>query len=139
MKPILCLVVGLAASCFSTGAKPMKPPRCTTYAECEARDHQRVELVGVYRVWSPRPGRSADDPRARQVRIALDERNAGPFLEAGSDPRHLRAPEEIARFRDRRVRVVGTFVRQMPQVKPPELAQLGGACISDVESIVEDD
>jgi hypothetical protein len=56
-------------------------------------------------------------------------------LEAGSDPRHRRSPEEIAKFRDRRVRVIGTFVRQMPQVAPPEAAQLGGACIRDVESI----
>jgi hypothetical protein len=134
MRTILCLVAGLATGCLSSGAKPMAPPRCTTYAECEAHDHQRVEVVGIYRVWAPRPGRSADDPRSRQVRITLD--GGAPFLEAGSDPRHKRAPEEIAKFRDRRVRVVGTFVRQMPQVKPPEMAQLGGSCISDVESIV---
>ena len=113
----------------------MKLPSCTTYAECETHDRQRVEVVGTYRVWAPRPGRSADDPRSRQVRIELDGSSGGPFLEAGTDPRHLRSHDEIARFRDRRVRVVGTFLRQMPQTKPPEEAQLGGSCISDVESI----
>lgn len=117
----------------------MKPPVCTTYAECEAHDRKRVEVVGTYRVWAPRPGRSVDDPRSRHVRIVLDASDGGPFLEAGSDPRHKRSPEEIAKFRDQRVRVVGTFVRQMPQVKPPEMAQLGGACISDVESIAIDE
>jgi hypothetical protein len=117
----------------------MKLPRCTTYAECEPHDGQRVEVVGVYRVWAPRPGRSADDARSRQVRIALAGSEGGPFLEAGSDPRHLRAAEEIARFRDQRVRVIGRFVRQMPQTKPAEMAQLGGSCISDVESIALDE
>lgn len=106
----------------------MTLPRCTTYTECEAHDRQRVEVVGTYRVWAPRPGRSAEDPRSRQVRIVLDGGTGGPFLEAGSDPRHRRAPEEIARFRDRRVRVIGTFWRQMPQEGPPEAAQLGGSC-----------
>lgn len=125
----------LAAGCASSGTKPMKPPHCTTYADCEVHDHQRVEVVGTYRVWAPRPGRAADDPRSRQVRIELDGSAGGPFLEAGDDPRHLRSPEEIVKFRDRRVRVVGTFLRRMPQRKPPEAAQLGGACISDVESI----
>jgi hypothetical protein len=132
MRAVLCL--GLVVGCAS-GAKSMKLPRCTTYAECEAHDQQKVEVLGTYRVWAPRPGRSADDPRSRQVRIALDASSAGPFLEAGSDPRHLRSTDEIAQFRERRVRVVGTFLRQMPQTKPPEEAQLGGSCISDVESI----
>jgi hypothetical protein len=113
----------------------MSLPRCTTHAECDSHDRQRIEVVGTYRVWAPRPGQSADDPRSRQVRITLDGTNAGPFLEAGSDPRHKRSPEEIAKFRDRRVRVIGTFVRQMPQLAPPEAAQLGGSCIRDVESI----
>jgi hypothetical protein len=139
MRTLLCLLAGLAAGCLSSGAKPMKPPLCATYAECETHDHQRVEVVGTYRIWAPRPGRSADDARSRQVRIALAGGEGGPFLEAGSDPRHQRAPEEIAKFRDKRVRVVGTFLRQMPQVKPPEMAQLGGSCITDVESIALDE
>lgn len=113
----------------------MNLPHCTTYADCEAHDNQRVEIVGIYAVWAPRPGRSADDPRSRQVRIELEGSAGGPFLEAGDDPRHLRSPDEIARFRDRRVRVVGRFLRQMPQRRPHEAAQLGGSCISDVESI----
>ena len=131
MRAVHCLIIGLAAACGS-GAKTMKLPRCTTYAECEAHDQKRVEVIGTYRIWSPRPGR--DD--SRQVRIVFDpSTNSGPFLEAGDDKRHLRSPDEIAKFRERRVRVVGTFVRQMPQSKPPEAAQLGGSCISDVESI----
>lgn len=113
----------------------MKLPHCTTYAECETHDQQRVEVTGTYRVWAPRSGRSADDPTSRQVRIVFDASTTGPFLEAGSDKRHLRSLDEIAQFRERHVRVVGTFVRQMPQTKPPEQAQLGGSCISDVESI----
>lgn len=117
----------------------MTLPRCTTYAECDAHDRERVEIVGTYRVWAPRPGRTAEDPRSRQVRITFDASAAGPFLEAGSDPRHLRSHEEIAKFRDRRVRVVGRFVRQMPQEAKPEAAQLAGSCISDVESLVLDE
>jgi hypothetical protein len=133
MRGVLWLL--LAVGCASSGIKPMKLPRCTTYADCEAHDNQRVEIVGIYTVWAPRPGRSADDPRSRQVRIKLDGSAGGPFLEAGDDPRHLRSPDEIAKFRDHRVRVVGRFLRQMPQNKPSEAAQLGGSCISDVESI----
>lgn len=134
MRAVLCLLVGLAVGCAS-GANTMTLPRCTTYAECKVHDQQRVEVIGTYRVWSPLPGRSANDPRSRQVRIALDASGGGLFLEAGSHPRHLRSPDEIAKFRDRRVRVIGTFVHQMPQVKPPDEAQLGGSCISDIESI----
>lgn len=117
----------------------MTLPRCTTYAECQAYDHKRVEIVGTYRVWIRAPGRSADDPRSRQVQIELDDGPGGLFLEAGHDKRHKRSLEEIAKFRDRRVRVVGTFVQQMPQVLPPDRQQLGGSCISDVESIVLDE
>ena len=117
----------------------MTLPRCTTYAECDVHDRQRVEVVGTYRVWAPRPGRSAEDPRSRQVRITFDASPAGLFLEAGSDHRHLRSLDEIAKFRDRRVRVVGTYLRRMPQLAPPEMAQLDGSCISDVESITLDE
>lgn len=118
----------------------MKLPRCTTYAECEVHDQKRVEVIGTYRVWAPRPGRSADDPQSRQVRIVFDPNStSGPFLEAGDHPKHLRSHDEIAKFRDRKVRVVGTFLRQMPQNKPPEAAQLGGSCISDVETITLDE
>jgi hypothetical protein len=133
MRAVLCLIIGFATACGS-GANTMNLPRCTTYAECEAHDQKRVEVIGTYRLWSPRPGKSADD--ARQVRIVFDpSTTSGPFLEAGDDKRHLRSPDEIAKFRERQVRVVGTFVRQMPQNQPPEAAQLGGSCISDVESI----
>lgn len=133
----LCPLTVLAMGCFS-GAKPMTTlPRCTTISECRTYDHQRVEVVGFYRVWSPSPDRAPDDPKSRQVRIALDDSN-GPFLEAGSDRRHKRATEEIAKFRDRRVRVVGTFMQQMPPL-PPDRAQLRGSCISDIESIALDD
>lgn len=117
----------------------MTLPRCTTYADCRPYDNQLVEVVGIYRVWSPSPHRRPDDPRSRQVRIVLEEGKGGLFLEAGHDERHLRSPDEISRFRDRRVRVIGTYVSQMPQVKPPEMAQLGGSCISNVESIILDE
>ncbi len=139
MRAVLCLLVGLVTACGS-GATTMKLPRCTTYAECEAHDQKRIEVVGIYRVWAPQPGRSADDRRSRQVRIVFDpSTTSGPFLEPGDHPGHLRSLEEIAKFRERKVRVVGTFLRQMPQRKPPEAAQLGGSCISDVESIVLED
>jgi hypothetical protein len=47
----------------------MHLPRCITYAECETHDGERVEVIRTYRVWAPRPGWSADDPRSRQVRL----------------------------------------------------------------------
>ena len=109
----------------------MPLPHCTRYGDCEAQDQKRVEVIGAYRVWSPSPGGTA---KSRHVKIAF-ETSGGPFLEAGSDPRHMRSPDEIARFSEKKVRVIGRFVREMPRAKREDQAQLGGSCISDVESI----
>ena len=128
----------LAVGCASS-PRPAPAIRCTTFAMCAPYDQERVELVGIYRVWDKRSGATSGETSSRRVTITLDDADGGPFLEAGHDPRHSRSPDEIARFRDQRVRVVGRFVRSMPQVRPPHEEQLGGPCISDVESIVLDD
>lgn len=125
----------VALGCASA-PRPAPDIRCTTFAACEAHDNQRVELVGTYRVWDLRAGVTSDTSASRHVMITLEDPGGGPFLEAGHDRRHARSPDEIAKFRDRRVRVVGRFVRAMPQVRPAHEAQLGGPCISDIESIV---
>lgn len=49
----------------------------------------------------------------------------------------MRPLDEIARYDGQRVRVTGTFLREMPPhpTNPPEAAALGGPCIHPVESI----
>jgi len=134
----ICMLAVMAAGCPSTGVKATTPtvlPICTTAAGCNAHDNQRIEVVGIYSVWDPRLGVTSQESRSRHVIVKLEGTKGGPFLEAGSDKRHKRSLEEIAEFRDKRVRVVGRFVMWMPQ-KPEPVAQLGGACISDIESIV---
>jgi hypothetical protein len=113
---------------------PTTLPICTTPSDCNAHDNERIEVVGIYSIWDPRVGVTSEASRSRHVLVKLTDTGDGPFLEAGSDKRHKRALEEIERFRDKRVRVIGRFVRWMPQ-RDDDSAQLGGACISDIESI----
>ena len=113
----------------------MKPTVCTTPAECQAHDGQRVEVVGVYTVWEPRPDIPPEQSKSRVVKIRFDGAKSGPFLESA----RKRSLEEIAQLRGKRVRVIGTYLRHMPRVRPETEAQLQGACINDIESITVDE
>lgn len=107
----------------------MNPVTCTTITECRELDGKRVEVLGVYTPWLP----GGSGP-THHIKITLDD-STGPFLEAGHDPRHRRTEAEIRRFSGKRVRVVGTFVRSMPQTKPDHMQQLAGSCISDIDTL----
>jgi hypothetical protein len=113
-------------------------PTCTTLDRCRAHDGERVEVVGTYTVWDPFPDRPDDLEPARQVIIALEPDEDGPYLGAWGRPGHLREPAEIARLAGRKVKVIGTFHGTMPPhpTDPPEAASLGGPCLDPVESVV---
>lgn len=115
--------------------KPTTPPICTTYEQCHAHDGQRVEVVGVYTVWEPRPDIPPERSKSRHVKVRLDGSPGGPFLEPASAKGHKRSPEEIAQFHGKRVRVIGTYLRDMRTHISETEAQLMGSCVKDVESI----
>ena len=114
----------------------MTLPTCRTLAECMANDGKRVAVVGLYRVWDPLPQRKLDHPPAQQVVVMLGAQQ-GPFLEPWGDERHMRSLDEIARFNGKNVRVVGTFLSEMPHLPSdnPDAATLGGPCIRSIEDI----
>lgn len=128
----------LAAAC-TNGVKTMndKLPTCTTLADCLLHDGERVNVVAVYSVWDPLPVRAANHPPAQQVMLMFGPDKEGPFLGAWGHDGHMRALDEIARYKNRKVRVTGKFSRQMPPhpTDPPEAASLNGPCIHPVESI----
>jgi hypothetical protein len=130
----LGLIALLVTGCSGATMKPTTLPSCTTHEECHAHDGQRVEVVGIYTVWEPRADISPEQSKSRVVKLRFDGAKSGPFLAKA----HKRSPEEIAQFRGKRVRVIGTYVRQMPQ-RPQTEAQLQGASIDDVESITLDE
>ena len=125
-RSILVVVCFAVAACSSTPtpvARPAAAPvRCTTHQTCGKLDGERVEVIGTYTPWTDIAGRPAYDDRVREVKITLDGGIGGPFLEAEHDRRRMRSHEEMATFRDRRVRIVGRYRRAQ-------------ACICDVESI----
>jgi hypothetical protein len=109
-------------------------PTCTTTAECDARDGERIAVVGRYCFYPDLPGFDySDTPRA--VRIELAD-GLGPFLDPYWSQRAIRPQAEIDRHLGRRVRVVGLYHRDMPRNPddPPQASAMGGPCI-EVESI----
>lgn len=128
-----------AVACTNGINKTMneKLPTCTTLAECASHDGERVTVVGVYTVWDPLPDRAANHPPAQQVVLTFPPDTEGPFLEAWGHKGHMRALDEIARYKGKKVRVTGTFARKMPPhpTDPPEAASVDGPCIRPVESI----
>lgn len=110
------------------------PPTCTTLADCNARDGQRIAVVGIYRHYPDLPGIDySAAPRA--VRIELED-GPGPFLAPYWSPEAIRPPGEILRHLGKRVRVVGRFHQDMPRnpADPPQASAMGGPCI-EVEAI----
>lgn len=113
-------------------------PVCTTLAECERHDGERVEVVGTYTVWDPLPYRSRRHRPPQQVMLVFESgEDNGVYLEAWGHAGHMRDLEEIARFRGQRVRVTGTFRRKMPPhpTDPPHATSLAGPCLHPVETI----
>ncbi|HEU0016097.1 MAG TPA: hypothetical protein VFQ45_20635 [Longimicrobium sp.] len=109
-------------------------PTCRTASECDARDGQRIAVVGRYRFYPDLPGFDySEAPRA--VRIELAD-GLGPFLDPFWSPRAIRPRAEIDRYLGREVRVVGLYHRDMPRNPddPPYASAMGGPCI-EVESI----
>lgn len=107
---------------------------CTTMAQCSAHNDQRVEVVGVYTVADVFPGHKQDSDSPRPVRLMLGG-EAGPFLEPYWHAEAVRSPEELARYRGKRVRVRGTFRRQQPPNPDSRAASMGGACLCCIEEI----
>ena len=139
MRPslaMLTLFVALAAC--TNGVKTMtdKLPTCTSLGDCQSHDGERVHVIAVYTVWDPLPDRAVNQAPARQVMLMFDGKD-GPFLEAWGNPGHMRSLDEIARYRGKKVRVTGTFLRKMPPnpKDPPHAASLDGPCIHPVENI----
>ena len=113
-----------------------KLPTCSTIAECSAHDGKRVQIVGVYTLHNVMPGRPLDRDTA-PVRITLDD-GPGPFIGAYWHRDAIRPQDERARLDGRRVRVTGTFLRQMPPNPDPRAASLGGPCVHLVERVDAD-
>ena len=101
------------------------PTRCATWADCHLLDHQRVDVVGFYAIWDPQRSKSL------LVKLRFEGAESGPFLAAANAQVYKRSPGEIARFRGRRVRVIGTYLRRIPQ-RNDDSAQLTGSCIKDI-------
>jgi hypothetical protein len=131
-------MAGTAGTACALGVTQMteRLSTCSTRAECAAHDGQRVAVVGVYTVWDPLPSRKLDQAPARQVQLMLGAEE-GPFLEPWGSEQHLRPLDEISRFEGKKVRVVGTFRREMPRhpSDPPQATSLGGSCIQSIERL----
>jgi hypothetical protein len=107
---------------------------CRTLADCQARDGQRIAVVGVYRHYPDVPGIDySAAPRA--VRIQLKD-GLGPFLEPFWSPKAIRPAAEIDRYLGTPVTVVGRYHAQMPRNPddPPDASAMGGPCL-EVETI----
>lgn len=133
----LVLLLSSLAAC-ATGVKKMTDlPTCSSMVECNAHDRQQVQVVATYQVWDPLPERARDQPPARQVMLVFASGEEGPFLGAWGREGHQRSLAEISAFRGKKVRVTGTFLRQMPPhpTDPPEAASLSGPCVHPVEKI----
>ena len=115
--------------------KPTTLPVCTTHEQCRAHDGERVEVVGVYSVWEPRADIPPERSKSRHVQIRFDGAKSGPYLEPAGAKGHKRSLEEIAQYRGKRVRVIGTYLHEMRAHIEHTMAQLSGSCIKNVESI----
>ena len=132
----LSIISFVAVAACANGVKQKMTddlPTCTTLADCNTHDGQRVHVVGVYTLHNPMPSRALDEETA-PVRIALTD-ELGPFVAAYWHGDAVRAPAEKTRYQGQRVRVTGTFRRTMPAAPDPRMAQLGGPCIHPVETI----
>ncbi|MBK6515867.1 MAG: hypothetical protein IPM79_33630 [Polyangiaceae bacterium] len=125
----------LALAVMSPGCAPRAAaPLCTTVASCAAQDGTRVAVVGIYRVFpSYEAVAVADVPRAARLEL---EDGDGPDLDPYWSERARRSQAEIDRYLGQRVRVIGTYRKDMPKhpTDPPYASAMGGPCV-EVESL----
>jgi hypothetical protein len=115
-------------------------PLCATSADLEGLDGQRVRVEGVYRkvrvTRKPQPGPiELDKPGTAQV---TTDDGVALMLEVYHRPKGLRPVEELQRFHERRVIVIGTAHRFTPSAVAPDGAVMQtmiGPYLGDIESI----
>ncbi len=139
---VLCIaIIAVACACTRNGSMAVtdKLPSCATLAECRAHDGKSVHVVGVYRIWDPRPDRKPGHAPARQVMVRFgdDADTDGVFLGAWGHEGHERPLDEIAALAGKRVQVTGTFGARMPPhpTDPPEAAAVDGPCVHPVTRV----
>jgi hypothetical protein len=137
--PAIALILCLAATC-APGVNTMKDnlPICTTLAECNAHDGERVVVAGVYSMYQyMAPTQLADSDIPVRILFAGDAGQPnGPMLSVFWMTSARRPAQEIARFKGKKVRVTGTFHRdQLENPDTPGMSTVGGPCIHPVESI----
>jgi len=140
--PTIALTLSLAAC--SPGVKTMKDnyPVCTTLAECESHDGERVVVVGVYSMYQyMAPTQLPDDDVPVRIVLAGEPGPVtGPILGVFWMASTKRPSQEIVRFKGKKVRVTGTFRRDQPKnLDTPDMSTLGGPCIHPIESIEQVD
>jgi hypothetical protein len=111
---------------------------CSTLAECDAHDGERVEVIGVYQRYEMGFGKGRSF--AGHVVIALGADGRGPLLERYWHAAAVRDPAELARYEGQRVVVVGRFLHDTPPNPddPPHAARLSVPAIVDIDSIALD-
>jgi hypothetical protein len=128
------------AATSPAASTPTASPCCASFDDIRAHDRQRVELVGVYEPTAVRRGtRSAeDDAKARTVALRLSG-DVSVMLEVYYAPAGTRPAEEIARFANKRVRVVGTLRARTPDQDDGTgggpMQTMIGPCVTEIESI----
>ena len=96
---------------------------------------ERVRLVGRYTPLDVRRRRTPPPVYRGHVTVRLDDGTAV-LLEPSWRPEAIRPPDELARYKDRPVVVVGTILPRAPQ-SPDGTASLLMPCLTDIESITE--
>ncbi|HUH01160.1 MAG TPA: hypothetical protein VML75_04145 [Kofleriaceae bacterium] len=112
----------------------------TTSADLDALDGQRVRVEGIYRKVrvTRRPQVTPielDKPGTAQV--ATDD-GVALMLEVYHGPKGIRPVEELQRFHERRVIVIGTAHRFTPSAVAPDgaiMQTMTGPYLGDIESI----
>jgi hypothetical protein len=131
------LAVAVVAAC-TPGVKMTNLPVCTTLAECNAHHGERVIVTGVYALYQyMAPTQLPDDQVPVRIELAGEPGPIkGPMLGVFWMASVKRPPAEIARLKGKRVRVIGTFLRDQP-LNPdhPDMSTVGGPCVHPVESV----
>lgn len=125
--------------------EPSPPPCCETYEQIKELDGTRVSLVGTYRkvAVTKRPGkRPPPDPTTPGNVQIHTEGGSGIMLEVYYEAAGVRSAEEINKFHDRRVEVIGVIHQVTPTMYSDdghELQTMIGPYIGSIESIELDE
>lgn len=106
-----------------------------TSGALEARNGEKVIIEGVYTLYDPFPAQKGkSDEFIVQILLDGDE---GPFLEPYWDKKSKRSMEEVAKFKNKKVKVSGVYHIEQPQQpgQPEDASTFGGSCISPVTDI----